>query len=321
MYASFKNILVTGGAGFMGSDFVRYVNDIAPVSSITVFDSFTYAGRRDNLPDGTAIIVGDVLNARDVNDAVAKADLVVHFAAETHNDKALEEPAPFIETNILGTFNVLEAVRNHDVRFHHVSTDEVYGDRSFGSNDVISEASGYDPTNPYSASKAASDMLVRAWARTYGIRATISNSTNNFGPRQNTEKFIPRQIVRLAQGEKAIVYGDGSNMRNWLYVRDHSQAVWDIIENGALGESYLISGNAELSNREVIDSIVLLMGKSEQDIEFVEDRLNHDMRYPVNSSKLRNSLGWQPAFSDFEANLKSTIEWYIDNRNWWRMDI
>ena len=174
-----------------------------------------------------------------------------------------------------------------------------------------------DPSNPYSATKAASDLLVKTWVRTYGIKATISNSTNNFGPRQNIEKFIPRQIARLATGRKAILFGDGLNMRNWLYVRDHSRAVWEIIQRGVIGESYLIGGNQELNNREVLDSILEIMGRTWCDVEIVDDRINHDLRYPIDSSKLRCDLGWKPIFDDFRSSLISTIKWYLDNRQWW----
>lgn len=301
----------------MGSDFVRYLLEIEPNTNVTVFDSLTYAGNPDNLPAGARLIKGDLLDREAVDEAVADSDLVVHFAAETHNDKALKNPRPFVESNIVGTFNILESIRKLDVRLHHVSTDEVYGGFSLDVDFGVNEDFGLDPSNPYSATKAASDLLVKTWVRTYGIKATISNSTNNFGPRQNIEKFIPRQIARLATGRKAILFGDGLNMRNWLYVRDHSRAVWEIIQRGVIGESYLIGGNQELNNREVLDSILEIMGRTWCDVEIVDDRINHDLRYPIDSSKLRSKLGWQPIFDDFEENLQATIDWYLDNRQWW----
>lgn len=313
----YSDILITGGAGFMGSDFVRYLLEVEPNANITVFDSLTYAGNPDNLPAGVRLIKGDLLDQEIVDEAVADSDLVVHFAAETHNDKALENPRPFVESNIVGTFNVLEAVRKWNVRLHHVSTDEVYGGLPLDVDFSVDEGFGLNPSNPYSATKAASDLLVKAWTRTYSIKATISNSTNNFGPRQNIEKFIPRQIVRLAAGRKAILYGDGLNMRNWLYVRDHSRAVWEIIQRGVIGESYLISGHQELRNREVLDLILEIMGRTWNDVEMVDDRINHDLRYPIDSSKLRCELGWKPIFDDFKSSLISTIKWYLDNRQWW----
>ncbi len=305
----------------MGSDFVRYVSEVAPDVNIVVFDSLTYAGRIDNLPAGIHLIKGDLLDQDAVDKAVSVSDAVVHFAAETHNDNALKVPRPFMETNIMGTFNLLEAVRKHGVRLHHVSTDEVYGGFPLSVKGAVDENARFDPTNPYSASKAASDLLVKAWVKTYGIRATISNSTNNFGPRQNIEKFIPRQIVRLATGRKAVLYGDGSNRRNWLYVRDHSRAVWNILQRGAIGESYIVSGNEELSNAHVLDMILSKMGKTSCDIEHVEDRIAHDPHYPVDSSKLRCELGWQPVFDDFETNLQTTIDWYLENHQWWEDEV
>lgn len=316
-----KRVLVTGGAGFIGSNFVHYLIENA-ADQVTVLDSLTYAGNLDSLKglpeDRVTFIKGDVCDSELVDALVADADLVVHFAAESHNDNSLRNPSPFVQTNVVGTFTLLEAVRKHGVRYHHISTDEVYGDLELDDPTKFLESTPYNPSSPYSATKAGSDLLVRAWVRSFGVEATISNCSNNYGPRQHVEKFIPRQITNLIDNSRVKLYGDGLNVRDWIHVDDHSSGVMAIIEKGKIGETYLIGADGEKSNREVVESILTLMGCSPDDFDHVKDRPGHDLRYAIDSTRLRSELGWKPRFTDFEAGLADTISWYQVNEGWWR---
>jgi dTDP-glucose 4,6-dehydratase len=312
---------VTGGAGFIGSNFVHHVVRHTD-AHVTVLDKLTYAATRESLAalpaDRVSLVVGDIADAAVVNPLVAGVDAVVHYAAESHNDNSLSDPAPFIQTNIVGTFTLLEAARRTGVRFHHVSTDEVYGDLELDDPKRFTEDTPYQPSSPYSASKAGSDHLVRAWVRSFGVRATISNCSNNYGPWQHIEKFIPRQITEVVDGRRPRVYGDGRNVRDWIHTEDHSSAVLTILEKGVIGETYLIGADGERSNLDVVRAILRHFGRPEDEIEFVTDRAGHDRRYAIESGKLRAQLGWQPAYRDFEAGLADTIEWYVANEAWWR---
>lgn len=263
-------------------------------------------------------VKGDICDSQLVDELVSKSDAVVHYAAESHNDNSLTNPQPFVQTNIIGTFTLLEAVRKHSVRFHHISTDEVYGDLELGDPERFHENTAYNPSSPYSASKAGSDLLVRAWVRSFGIEATISNCSNNYGPFQHVEKFIPRQITNLLDGIAPKLYGTGDNVRDWIHADDHSSAVWTILCKGRIGETYLIGADGERSNRDVIESILTIMGHAKDSYHHVPDRPGHDLRYAIDSRKLRNELQWSPAYSDFETGLESTISWYINNESWWR---
>jgi dTDP-glucose 4,6-dehydratase len=312
---------VTGGAGFIGSNFVHHVLQHTE-ATVTVLDKMTYAASRealDGLPEGrVSLVVGDVADADTVDPLVAEHDAVVHFAAESHNDNSLDDPSPFIRTNILGTFTLLEAVRRTGTRLHHVSTDEVYGDLDLDDPKRFTEDTPYNPSSPYSASKAGSDHLVRAWVRSFGVRATLSNCSNNYGPWQHIEKFIPRQITNMIDGVLPKVYGDGLNVRDWIHADDHSSAVLRILEQGRIGETYLVGADGEKSNLEVVTAILKYFGRGPDDIEFVTDRAGHDRRYAIESGKLRAELGWTPRFQDFETGLADTIEWYIAHEDWWR---
>ena len=316
------NVLVTGGCGFMGSNFVRYVAWEHPDVHVTVLDKLTYAGNPANVaglpPERVELVVGDVCDAGLLASLVPGHDAVVHFAAETHNDNSIADPAPFLRTNVDGTFCLLEAVRRCGVRYHHVSTDEVFGDLALDDPSRFTEDSPYRPSSPYSSSKAASDLLVRAWTRTYGLRATISNCSNNYGSYQHVEKFIPRQITNIIDGLRPKLYGTGRNVRDWVNVEDHSSAVWAILTRGQVGEPYLIGADGERSNIDVLRMIMEAMGRDPDDFDHVPDRLGHDRRYAIDSSKLRRELGWRPAHADFAEGLCQTIDWYVANEPWWR---
>ena len=316
------NLLVTGGAGFIGSNFVRYVLGQRPDWHITVLDKLTYAGNEKNLGGLDAnrftFIKGDICDAMIVDKAIANCDTVVHFAAETHVDNSLHGSEAFIQTNIVGTYQILEAVRKHKKHLHHVSTDEVYGDLELGSPEKFSETTPYNPSSPYSASKASSDHLVRAWVRSYGVEATLSNCSNNYGPYQHVEKFIPRQITNIILGEKPKLYGSGKNIRDWIHAQDHSSAVLAILEKGKIGETYMVGADGEKSNKEVLELILELMGKNKGDYEQVNDRPGHDLRYAIDASKIKGELGWQSVYTDFKKGLTETIKWYQDNRDWWQ---
>ena len=315
-------IVVTGGAGFIGSNFVHYVYRERPDWHITVYDKLTYAGNKHNIAgldeSRVAFIQADICDEVAIDAAVAECDAVIHFAAESHNDNSLHSPRPFIDTNIIGTYQILEAVRKHNKRLHHVSTDEVYGDLELDDPAKFTPDTPYNPSSPYSSSKAASDMLVRAWTRSFGVQATISNCSNNYGPYQHVEKFIPRQITEILMGRKPKLYGAGENVRDWIHTEDHSSGVLAILEKGKIGDTYLIGANGEKDNKTVIELILKLMGKDPSEYEHVNDRPGHDMRYAIDASKLESELGWSPKYTDFDAGLKATIDWYTQNENWWR---
>lgn len=316
-----KSVIVTGGAGFIGSNFVHWVIENQPGVHVTVLDALTYAGNPDNIAglpqDRMTFVHGDICDAELVDKLAADADAIVHFAAESHNDNSILDPTPFLRTNVEGTFTLLQAARKHDLRFHHISTDEVYGDLALDDPARFTEETPYHPSSPYSSTKASSDMLVRAWVRTYGVRATISNCSNNYGPRQHIEKFIPRQITNILCGIRPKLYGDGLNVRDWIHTEDHSSAVWDILTKGEIGETYLIGADGEKNNIEVLRAILAEMGKDADDFDWVKDRPGHDRRYAIDSTKLRRELGWQPKHTNFDEGLRDTIAWYEDNRDWW----
>lgn len=315
-----SHLLVTGGAGFIGSNFVHYLLDNTE-HTVTVLDKMTYAANKASLDglDGTRfnLMVGDIADRELTDELVAQADAVIHYAAESHNDNSLANPEPFIHTNLIGTFTLLEAVRRHGTRYHHISTDEVFGDLALDDPAKFTEATPYNPSSPYSSTKAGSDLLVRAWVRSFGIEATISNCSNNYGPYQHIEKFIPRQITNILSGLTPKLYGEGLNVRDWIHASDHSSAVLRILESGKIGETYLIGADGEENNITVLRTILRLMGKDENDFEHVIDRPGHDMRYAIDGTRLREELGWEPQFTDFEAGLADTIAWYTDNRSWW----
>ena len=315
-----SHLLVTGGAGFIGSNFVHYLLDNTE-HTVTVLDKMTYAANKASLDglDSTRfnLVVGDIAGRELTDELVAQADAVIHYAAESHNDNSLANPEPFIHTNLVGTFTLLEAVRRHGTRYHHISTDEVFGDLALEDPAKFTEATPYNPSSPYSSTKAGSDLLVRAWVRSFGIEATISNCSNNYGPYQHIEKFIPRQITNILSGLTPKLYGEGLNVRDWIHASDHSSAVLRILDSGKIGETYLIGADGEENNITVLRTILRLMGKDENDFEHVIDRPGHDMRYAIDGTRLREELGWEPQFTDFEAGLADTIAWYTDNRSWW----
>ena len=315
-----SHLLVTGGAGFIGSNFVHYLLDNTE-HTVTVLDKMTYAANKASLDglDSTRfnLVVGDIAGRELTDELVAQADAVIHYAAESHNDNSLANPEPFIHTNLVGTFTLLEAVRRHGTRYHHISTDEVFGDLALEDPAKFTETTPYNPSSPYSSTKAGSDLLVRAWVRSFGIEATISNCSNNYGPYQHIEKFIPRQITNILSGLTPKLYGEGLNVRDWIHASDHSSAVLRILESGKIGETYLIGADGEENNITVLRTILRLMGKDENDFEHVIDRPGHDMRYAIDGTRLREELGWEPQFTDFEAGLADTIAWYTDNRSWW----
>ena len=316
-----KNIIVTGGCGFIGSNFVHYVVNNHPGVHVTVLDKLTYAGNPENIAglpsDRVELVVGDICDAELLDSIVPGHDAIVHYAAESHNDNSIADPEPFLRTNVEGTFRLLEAVRKHGVRYHHVSTDEVYGDLALDDPARFTEEAPYRPSSPYSSTKAASDHLVRAWHRTFGVRATISNCSNNYGPYQHVEKFIPRQITNILDGVRPKLYGDGRNVRDWIHTDDHSSAVWTILTRGEMGETYLIGADGEKSNIDVLRAILTRMGKPADDFDWVRDRPGHDRRYAIDGSKLRRELGWEPRHTDFSEGLDQTIAWYTENRAWW----
>jgi dTDP-glucose 4,6-dehydratase len=311
-------VLVTGGAGFIGANFVHWTRRHRPEVQVTVLDALTYAADGSSLGDAAPLVQGDITDAALVDRLVGESDLVVHFAAETHNDNSLVDPSPFVQTNVMGTFTILEAVRRHGVRLHHVSTDEVYGDLELDDPARFTESTPYNPSSPYSSTKAASDLLVRAWVRSFGIVATLSNCSNNYGPYQHVEKFIPRQITNVLDGQRPKLYGDGLNVRDWIHVDDHNSGVWAIIDKGRSGETYLIGADGEETNKSVVQAILRELGQPEDAFDLVKDRPGHDRRYAIDSTKLRTELGWTPQYSDFAAGLRATIEWYRENESWWR---
>ncbi|OBB57165.1 dTDP-glucose 4,6-dehydratase [Mycobacterium sp. 852013-51886_SCH5428379] len=313
-------LLITGGAGFIGSNFVHHVVDNTD-HHITVLDKLTYAGNRASLAELTAdrvtFVQGDIVDAALVDELCASVDVVVHYAAESHNDNSLFDPRPFLDTNVIGTYTLLEAARRHGLRFHHVSTDEVYGDLELDDPARFTEATPYNPSSPYSSTKASSDMLVRAWVRSFGVAATISNCSNNYGPYQHVEKFIPRQITNVLRGIRPKLYGEGRNVRDWIHAEDHSSAVLTIVQKGVPGETYLIGADGERDNKSVVEMILKLMGEPVDAYDHVVDRAGHDLRYAIDYTKLRTELGWKPKYRDFERGLAATIDWYRANENWW----
>ncbi|MDO8152303.1 dTDP-glucose 4,6-dehydratase [Isoptericola sp. b408] len=314
-------VLVTGGAGFIGANFTLQTLRDRPDAQVTVLDALTYAGDRRSLGPVAAqieFVHGSVTDADLVDELVGRADVVVHFAAESHNDNSLDDPTPFVQTNLLGTFTLLEAVRRHGVRFHHVSTDEVYGDLALDDPARFTPDTPYDPSSPYSATKAGSDHLVRAWVRSFGVQATLSNCSNNYGPYQHVEKFIPRQITNLLDGVRPRLYGAGLNVRDWIHVEDHNTAVWAIIDRGRIGETYLIGADGERNNVEVVQTLLEIFGRDADDFDHVPDRLGHDLRYAIDATKLRDELGWTPRYTDFRSGLEATVDWYRENEAWWR---
>ncbi|MCT1366527.1 dTDP-glucose 4,6-dehydratase [uncultured Kocuria sp.] len=313
-------ILVTGGAGFIGSNFVHHLVEHSD-HRVVVLDKLTYAASASSLDvlpgERVELVQGDVADASLVDDLVQSSDAVVHFAAETHNDNSLADPSPFVRTNLVGTYTLLEAVRRHSVRFHHISTDEVFGDLEYDDPAKFTESTPYNPSSPYSSTKGGSDLLVRAWVRSFGIDATLSNCSNNYGPYQHIEKFIPRQITNVLTGRRPKLYGEGRNVRDWIHVADHSAAVELILDRGARGQTYLIGADGERDNITVLRTILRLMGRPEDEFDHVRDRPGHDLRYAIDSSRLREELGWEPQHQDFESGLTATIEWYQENRQWW----
>lgn len=320
-----SNLLVTGGAGFIGSNFILYWLNKYPSDKIINFDKLTYAGNLENLKSVETnsnyfFIKGDICDKKFVNETIEqnKIDIVVHFAAESHVDRSILDPSVFIQTNIVGTYILLEAaLKNKVKRFHHISTDEVFGSLELNSQNKFDLKTPYDPRSPYSASKASSDHLVRVFYTTYGLPITISNCSNNFGPYQFPEKLFALAITNILEGRKIPVYGDGLYVRDWLYVIDHCSAIDLILKKGKIGKTYLIGGLTEdISNLEIVKKILILMKKDESSIEFIKDRPGHDRRYAIDWSQTSLELGFKPAFS-FDEYLLKTIEWYKNNRVWW----
>ncbi|WP_122260870.1 dTDP-glucose 4,6-dehydratase [Ornithinimicrobium cerasi] len=319
-----RRLLVTGGAGFIGSNFVHHVVDRTD-AHVIVLDKLTYAASPEALAglpgERVRLVEGDVTDARLVDELVGELtgedDALVHFAAESHNDNSLDDPWPFVQTNVVGTFTLLEAVRRHGVRLHHVSTDEVYGDLALDDPGRFTESTPYRPSSPYSASKAGADHLVRAWVRSFGVRATLSNCSNNYGPWQHVEKFIPRQVTNLLAGGRVKLYGSGENVRDWIHAEDHSSAVLAILDRGQVGRTYLVGADGERSNLQVVRLILGLLGHDPDDFDHVVDRAGHDLRYAIDPTRTRTELGWEPAYPSFEEGLARTIDWYREHEDWW----
>lgn len=317
-------LFVTGGAGFIGSNFVHYWANNHPQDSIVNFDLLTYAGNLENVTDlienpQYSFVKGDICDKNTVLKHMDGCDIVVHFAAESHVDRSIQDSTPFVKTNVLGTQVLLEVAKELQVkRFHHISTDEVFGALDLSQKNIFSEMTQYHPRSPYSASKAGSDHLVRAYFYTYGLPITITNCSNNYGPYQFPEKFIPLAITNILEGKKIPVYGDGLYVRDWLYVEDHCRAIEAVLERGKIGETYCVGGTTEdVNNLEIIKKILNYMGKSEDTIEFVKDRPGHDRRYAIDWTKIKRELGWEP-LHDFDTWLKSTIDWYKNHEDWWK---
>ena len=310
-------ILVTGGAGFIGSNFVNRTLALRPDWKIVVLDALTYAGRLSNLApaemfgDRFEFVHGNINNVDTVEKLVADSDIVVHFAAESHNDNSLVGPGIFVETNITGTYNLIQAAQKHGKRFHHISTDEVFGDLPLEGAEKFTPESPYKPSSPYSASKAASDHLVRAWVRSFGLKATISNCSNNYGPNQHEEKLIPRAINLIRTGIKPKVYGSGQNVRDWIHVDDHTDGILAILDRGEIGETYLLGANSERNNLQVIGAILKSMDAPSDFLEFVPDRPGHDLRYAIDASKTTETLGWEPVHINFEKSLAEVVREYL----------
>lgn len=315
-----REVLVTGGAGFIGSHLVELLVERTD-AVVTVLDSLV-TGERSALdrlpPERVRLVVGDVTDGSLVDDLVRGRDAVLHLAAESHNDVALRTPDPVVRTNLLGTAAVLEACRRHDVRLHHVSTDEVLGDLALDEPRRFTEHSPYDPNTPYAATKAGADHLVRAWVRSFGVRATISIGTNTYGPRQHVEKMVPRQVTNVLVGRRPRVYGTGRQVRDWMHVDDHNAAVLAVLERGEVGATYLVGAGCERSNLDLVRTLLRLLGEPEDAYDLVADRPGHDRRYAVDASRLRDELGWAPARTDLETGLAETVDWYRAHEDWWR---
>jgi dTDP-glucose 4,6-dehydratase len=321
--STMTKILITGGAGFIGSNFVHYTLKNRPEYDVTVIDKLTYAGNLDNLNhvlDKIDFVTGDICDQELMNKLVSETDIVVHFAAESHNDNSLRDPWPFIHTNLVGTATILEAVRKHNKRLHHISTDEVYGDLEIDDPTKFTESTPYNASSPYSSTKAGSDLLVKAWVRSFGVNATLSNCSNNYGPYQHIEKMIPRQITNILSGIKPKLYGTGEQVRDWIHVDDHNSAVHAILDRGRSGELYLIGANGEENNKYVFETLLELVGKPKDWYEHVSDRPGHDQRYAIDFSKLRNELSWEPQYTNLREGLKATIQWYTENEEWWKTE-
>ncbi len=324
-----RNILITGGAGFIGSHVVRLFVGKYPDYRIINLDRLTYAGNLANLRDvenrpNYTFVKGDICDYDAMRSLFAEYDIdgVIHLAAESHVDRSIRDPFTFARTNVMGTLTLLQAAREHwngtweGRRFHHISTDEVYGALPFDGT-LFTEQTRYDPHSPYSASKASSDHFVRAFHDTYGFPAVVTNCSNNYGPYQHVEKFIPRQITNILEGIRPKLYGKGENVRDWIHTEDHSSGVWTILTRGRIGETYLIGANGERNNITVLRMILKMMGQDEDAFDWVKDRPGHDRRYAIDSTKLQTELGWRPTHTDFESGLRATIEWYTENRAWW----
>jgi len=312
-------LLVCGGAGFIGSAFIRNYLKNNPNNSITNIDNLTIGSNLKNLDDikdnpNYTFVKDDIRNQEKVTELTNDVDAIVNFAAETHVDRSIANPLPFIETNILGTYSILEAVRKSDKLFVHVSTDEIHGDAS--KVDSFDENANIKPSNPYSATKASSDHLVYAYSRTYGIKSITTRCTNNFGPYQFPEKLIPKTIIRAQKGLKIPLYGDGMQIRSWIYVLDHVEAIENLISKGKTGEVYNITAWNEITNKTIVEKILAYLGKSNDLIEYVRDRPGHDKRYSIDASKIQKQIGWKPKY-EFEQALKETVEWYTKNQRWW----
>jgi dTDP-glucose 4,6-dehydratase len=315
-------ILITGGAGFIGSNFTQYWVKHHPEDQVVVFDALTYAGNKqslDSVASQITFIQGDITDRLAVDNAMEGVDFVVHFAAESHNDRAIADPFIFTRTNVIGTHTLLESARKAQVkRFHHISTDEVFGDIPLDQALKFNESTKYNPRSPYSASKAGSDHIVNAYFETYHLPITISNCTNNFGPFQHPEKLIPRSIIRLLQGQRVPIYGKGDQVRDWLYVGDHCRAIELILQRGQIGQTYCVGGmTKEITNLQVAQKLITALGLSEDLIEFVTDRAGHDVKYAIDWQKIHTELGWQPEH-DFDSWLATTVEWYKNNEQWWK---
>lgn len=317
------NLLITGGAGFIGSNFIHYWLINHPQDHIVNFDLLTYAGNLENLADiekspNYKFIKGDIRDAKTVREAMKDIDIVINFAAESHVDRSILDPAPFITTNVVGTQILLDAAVSAKIkRFNHVSTDEVFGALPLESKERFNEETPYNPTSPYAASKAASDQLVLAWAKTYNLPVTITNCSNNYGPYQFPEKLISLAITNLLEGKKAPIYGDGLYTRDWLYVEDHCSAIDAVLEKGKIGETYCIGTYGDIPNIEVIKMILALLNMGEDMIEYVKDRPAHDRKYAIDPSKIKKELGWQAKY-DLDTGLAETVNWYKDHRDWWQ---
>jgi dTDP-glucose 4,6-dehydratase len=313
--------LITGGAGFIGSNFIHYLFRERPKSEIINLDKITYAGNLDNVKmyEGHKqyrFVKGDILDHELLEQLVPQVDVIVNFAAETHVDRSILGPGEFVKTNVVGTQMLLDSVVKHKKRYHHISTDEVFGSLDFEAKHRFRESTPYDPSSPYSATKAASDHLVRAYHRTYGAQVTISNCSNNYGPYQFIEKFIPLMIMNAMNGKKLPLYGNGQHIRDWIHVEDHCAAIELVIEEGKIGETYLVGGNAEESNLHIATNVLKILGKSDDLIEFVADRPGHDKRYAIDSHKIEVELGYHRRYT-LEEGLKQTVEWYVRHQDWW----